>query len=241
VRPLIAVPAGIGPAGKVSRIEVAFAGRRYLQAIERAGGVPVILSPFHDSDPVELLSHFQGLVLLGGPDVDPGFYGQETHPTVYGVNRERDQFEIGLVRAAVHNEVPTLAVCRGMQVANVALGGTLVQDLGDPEDHPDVLHSPLGFPAPQEGILHDIRVDPGSRLAKALGGEHLVGASYHHQAVDRLGTDLDVVGRAPDGVIEAMEHRRGWFVGVQWHPEDTAETDFAQQMLYDALVAAAGA
>jgi putative glutamine amidotransferase len=121
----------------------------------------------------------------------------------------------------------------------VALGGTLIQDLGDPEDDQEVLHSPLGFPAPQEGVLHEIIVDPGSRLAKALGGEHLQGASYHHQAVDRLGTDLDTVARAPDGVIEAVEHQRGWFVGVQWHPADTAETDFAQQMLYDALVSAA--
>jgi putative glutamine amidotransferase len=236
VRPLIAVPAGIGPAGKLSRIEVAFAGRRYLQAIERAGGVPVILSPFHDSDPAELLSHFNGLVLLGGPDVDPQFYGQDPHPTVYGVNAERDEFEIGLVRAAVENSVPTLAVCRGMQVANVALGGTLIQDLGDPAQGA-LLHSPLGFPAPQEGVMHEIAVDAGSRLAKALGSEHLLGASYHHQAIDQLGAGLEVVGRAPDGVVEAMEHQRGWFIGVQWHPEDTAEIDHAQQMLYDCLVA----
>lgn len=236
VKPLIAIAGRIGAPGKVSRSPVAFAARPYLDAVMRAGGEPVVLAP-RDLDhhsALGLLRRFDGLVLMGGSDVDPDLYGQTAHPTTYGVNRENDEIEMALARAAVELELPTLAICRGMQVATVAFGGTLYQHLGD---LPDVIeHSPLGFPAPPDGIGHEIVVDPGCRLAKALGTERFEGASYHHQAVDRMGDGFRVVGSASDGVIEAIEHEIGWFVGVQWHPEDTAADDPVQQQLYNSFV-----
>lgn len=237
MKPLVAVPAGIGGAGKVTRIEVAFAGRRYLAAIEQAGAIPVVLPPeaLSDAEAAQLLGRFDALVLMGGPDVAPHFYGQEQHASVYGVNEERDSFEMHLTRAAIAIEMPTLAICRGLQVANVALGGTLIQHLPE-ADGVFVDHAPDGFPAPPEGVLHPVAITAGSRLAKAVGGEEVLGASYHHQAIDRLADGFEVVGRAADGVIEAIEHERGWFIATQWHPEDTAPVDVAQQLLFRALI-----
>lgn len=239
VKPLIAVAGRIGAPGKVSRSPVAFAARPYLDAVMRAGGEPVVLAP-RDLDhhtALGLLRRFDGLVLMGGSDVDPALYGQEPHATTYGVNRENDEIEMALTLAAVELELPTLAICRGMQVATVAFGGTLHQHLGDRRDYIDLIeHSPSGFPAPPDGVVHEIVVEPGCRLAKALGIERFEGASYHHQAIDRMADGFRVVGSAADGVIEAIEHEIGWFVGVQWHPEDTAADDPVQQQLYNAFV-----
>jgi putative glutamine amidotransferase len=236
VKPLIAVAGRIGSPGRVSRSPVAFAARPYLDAVMRAGGEPVVLAPReHDHhSALGLLRRFDGLVLMGGSDVDPAIYGQAAHAATYGVNRENDEIEISLARAAVELELPTLAICRGMQVATVAFGGTLLQHLGD---RPGLIeHGPAGFPAPPDGVAHEIVIEAGCRLAKALGVERFDGASYHHQAVDRLGEGFVVTGAASDGVIEAMEHEAGWFIGVQWHPEDTAADDPIQQRLYDAFV-----
>jgi putative glutamine amidotransferase len=235
-RPLIALAGRIGAPGKVARTSVVYGGRRYFDAVLRAGGLPVMLSPEpldHDQAR-ELLGQFDGFVLLGGPDVDPVLYGQDPHPTVYGVNRESDEFEITLVQAAIETDLPTLAICRGMQVANVALGGTLHQHLGDHDVLGD--HAPEGFPAPPEGILHPVAVEPGSRLAKAIGNERPHGASYHHQAIDQLGEGLVINARSEDGMIEGAEREDTWFVAIQWHPEDTAHHDDDQQHLFDALV-----
>jgi len=132
--------------------------------------------------------------------------------------------------------MPVLAICRGIQVLNVALGGTLVQhvpDLGGNVEH--------GVPGGGGTVMHDVKVEPDSLLAEITGGETLATASHHHQAVDRLGEGLHVTARADDGVIEAVEHDGpGWLVAVQWHPEDTAATDPAQQALFDALAERAG-
>jgi len=237
VKPLIAVPGRLGAAGKLSRNAVAFASRPYLDCVLRAGGEPVVLSarPLNAHEARGLLRRFDGLVLMGGSDVNPVRYGQEAHPRTYGINDENDEFEFVLAAEAVELELPTLAVCRGMQVLNVALGGSLhqhVPDLGEVIDH-----FPAGFPAPPEGILHQIAIGPGTRLAKALGGaEEITGLSYHHQAVADPASGFSVVATAADGVIEAMEHDVGWTIGVQWHPEDTAGADPVQQRLYDSFV-----
>lgn len=236
VKPLIAISGRIGASGQVSRSSVAFAARPYLDSVMRAGGEPVVLAPqAHDQrTAVALLRRFDGLVLMGGSDVDPALYGQERHDKTYGVNHELDEIEIAMAQAAVELELPTLAICRGMQVATVAFGGTLHQHLGD---FPDMIdHSPIGFPAPPDGVIHDIQVEPGCRLAKAVGLDSFAGASYHHQAVDGLGEGFNVVGQSSDGIIEAIEHEAGWFIGVQWHPEDTSAVDPIQQRLYDAFV-----
>ena len=237
--PLIAVAGRIGAAGKVSRIEVSYAGRRYLDAVIRAGAEPVTLAPraLTAQEAVGLLGRFDGLLLMGGADVDPALYGQPRHDRTYGVDRRNDDFEIALCQAAAILELPTLAVCRGMQVANVAFGGTLHQHLEDVATAVEVTHGPRGFPAPPEGVLHPLELAPGSLLAKALDGHDTPPAiSYHHQAVDRLGAGFSASAWAHDGHVEAMERDSGWFVCLQWHPEDTAEVDPAQQRIYDAFV-----
>jgi putative glutamine amidotransferase len=238
VKPLVAIGGRIGAPGKVSRNPVAFAGRPYLDAVMRAGAEPVVLAPqeLDHRTAMALLRRFDGLVLMGGSDVDPDLFGQVPHPKTYGVNRENDEIEMALALAAIELELPTLAICRGMQVANVALGGTLHQHLADAGIADLIEHGPPGFPAPPDGVLHEIRVDAGTKLAKALDVEVIVGASYHHQAVAGVADGFRVTAVASDGVIEAMEHETGWFIGVQWHPEDTAATDPVQQRLYDIFV-----
>lgn len=238
MKPLVAIGGRIGAPGKVSRNPVAFAGRPYLDAVMRAGAEPVVLAPqeLDHRTAMALLRRFDGLVLMGGSDVDPALFGQAPHPKTYGVNRENDEIEMALARAAIELELPTLAICRGMQIANVALGGTLHQHLVDAGISNLIEHGPPGFPAPPDGILHEIRADVGTKLAKALEGEVFLGASYHHQAVADLGDGFGITAAASDGVIEAMEHETGWFVGVQWHPEDTAPADPQQQRLYDTFV-----
>lgn len=237
MKPLIAVAGRLGPAGKLSRNAVAFASRPYLDCVLRSGGEPVVIAarPLDDREARALLRRFDGLVLMGGSDVNPARYGQDRHARTYGINDENDEFEFALARAAVGLELPTLAVCRGMQVVNVALGGTLHQHL--PELGHVIDHFPAGFPAPPEGVVHPIAIEAGTRLAKAVDGvESLDGLSYHHQAVEQPADGFAVVASASDGVVEAMELDAGWVVGVQWHPEDTAHTDPVQQRLYDSFV-----
>lgn len=239
VSPLIAIAGRNGAPSRVSRDSVAFAGRRYLNCILQAGGEPVVISPqqITDDDAKSLVARFDGLVLMGGADVNPALYGQQVGPHVYGVLPEQDTFELGLFRAALHVGVPVLAVCRGMQLANVALGGTLVQHLGDLAEAAQLVdHAPTNFPVGAEFVLHEIHLTEGSRIAQAMGTCTIQGASFHHQGIGELADGLEVVGRSPDGLLEAFEHRDYWLIGVQWHPEDTAADDPAQQGLYDAFV-----
>ncbi|MGH8998130.1 MAG: gamma-glutamyl-gamma-aminobutyrate hydrolase family protein, partial [Acidimicrobiia bacterium] len=178
------------------------------------------------------LARFDGLMLPGGGDIDPGEYGEEAHPEVAFVNLARDRFEIPLIRVAVATSLPTLAICRGYQVLNVAFGGTLDQHINEREGL--VAHrSDNG----KEGVLHPVRIEPGCRLAKAVGTELDEAFSHHHQALGRLGTGLSVVAWAPDGIAEAVEFSTGgWVVGIQWHAEATAAADPAQQAIFDAFV-----
>lgn len=241
VRPLIAVAGRLAAAGRVSRSEISFAGRVYLDAVLRAGGEPLTLSPreMRHDDALDLLSRFHGLVLMGGSDVDPHLYGQQRRPHVYGVNPEQDHFEMALVHAAIEMKMPTLAICRGIQLVNVALGGTLYQHIGD---LPGVIaHAPEKFPAGQDYVLHDVDVTARTKLARALGATTVRVASFHHQGLDVVAPQLKVVARSADGLVEGLEHTGAgqWLIGVQWHPEDTAATDPHQQSLYDALVAQA--
>jgi putative glutamine amidotransferase len=190
--------------------------RSYIEAVQAAGGIPVLL-PI-DQDPQrsqELLHRLDGLLLPGGGDVDPQYYGQQPRTTLRSVDAERDAFELALSRMALERGIPLLAICRGLQVLNVALGGTLHQHLeafpGTPLSHDNPLDSPA---------RHPVEVSPDSLLAKLLGaGSHRVN-SHHHQAIDRLAQGLRVTARAPDGVIEAVEVQRHPFaLAVQWHPE----------------------
>lgn len=237
-RPFVAVAGRLAAAGRVSRSEISFAGRVYLDAVLRAGGEPLTLSPreLRHDEAVELLSRFGALVLMGGSDVDPHLYGQQREPHVYGVNTEQDRFEIALVHAAIELKLPTLAVCRGIQIVNVALGGTLIQHIGA---IPGVIqHAPEKFPAGQDYVLHDVEVMARTKLSKALGSTKVRVASFHHQGLEDVAADLKVVAWSSDGLVEGLEHRGSgqWVIGVQWHPEDTASIDPHQQSLYDALI-----
>ncbi len=240
--PLIAVAGRTGAPSKVSRDEVAFAGKRYLNSILRAGGEPVVIAPqVLDAESArEVLQRFDALLLMGGPDVDPQLYGQTASAQVYGVSPAQDRFESALLQAAIDLRLPILAICRGMQLANVVLGGTLVQHLASlPNAASLVAHAPGEFPVGAEFVVHDIVLSPGSWLATATGAQRVHGASFHHQGIDQLAPGFSAVGHAPDGLLEAIEHEEHRIVGVQWHPEDTSADDAAQQGIYDAFVATA--
>jgi putative glutamine amidotransferase len=234
-RPLIAVPAYAVRAGRVKGWEDAAIATpaRYLEALRRAGGQEALLMPVELDEVGEaddVLAHFDGLLLIGGGDLDPARYGQEQHTRVYGVLPERDAFEITLARAAVERAMPVLAICRGHQVLNVALGGTLDQHITAPGH---------GTPGVEGGSArHPITAQPGSRTAEAMGVTDAVISSHHHQAVDELGDGVVAVAWAEDGTLEGIEVTGdAWIVGAQWHPEDTAADDPTQQALFDELVA----
>ncbi|HEX5951440.1 MAG TPA: gamma-glutamyl-gamma-aminobutyrate hydrolase family protein [Actinomycetota bacterium] len=204
----------------------------YVEAVRRAGGLATLVLPGDPRSPGELLARYAGLLLVGGGDVEPWRFGAEPHEQLYGLEPDRDAFEIELLREAERRGLPTLCVCRGMQVMNVAFGGTLVQHLPD-----DPRYEPHGTPSGADGLLHDVEVLPDSRLAAAVGATRLSCSSHHHQGVERVGDGLAVTARSADGLPEAIEREGGgWILGVQWHPEDTAATDPAQQRLFDSLV-----
>jgi len=207
----------------------------YVDAVRRAGGVPVLLPP-GEVGIDELIARIDGFILSGGGDVEPSLYGGAAHPAVDRVDPERDGFEIALVRAIVERQVPALHICRGCQVLNVALGGSLHEHL------PDVVGEGLAHrePTPEAEARHPVRVEPGSRLAAVMGDMHAAPVSSHHQAPARVVAPLRVVARADDGTVEALElPGHPWLLGVQWHPELSATADPTQQRLFDGLVAAA--
>lgn len=191
--------------------------------------------------PEELLAGTDGLLLIGGGDLDPASYGQEPHPCGYGFNAARDALELELARYALVHDVPVLAICRGCQVVNVAAGGTLHQHVVDHPGYDDDLHG-----RPHDMMLgeHPVDVEPDSHLERALGALRAERCtSAHHQSVDAVGTGLRVTARSADGCVEAIEpvHPHPFALAVQWHPEMSADTDPEQQALFNALVAAARA
>lgn len=233
--PLIAVPTYRLAPGRVlgwgSRTAFA-APAAYVEALRRAGGRPVLLT-HPEPDPEATIEGVDGLLVIGGGDVEPTRYGRPPHPSVAGVDGDRDAAEIGLLRAAAARGLPTLAICRGAQIMNVAFGGALIQHL--PETTP-LPHDDRDDDAPS---FHDVRTDDASSLRSACGEPVLHCASRHHQGIETLGDGLRATAWTDDGLTEGIERTGGWMVGVQWHPEETAATDPAQQGLFDALVAEA--
>jgi putative glutamine amidotransferase len=206
----------------------------YVDTVVRAGGQPVIVNEARD--PKELLARVDALVLTGGPDLDPQRYAETAHPSVYGVDTADDDFECALAEAATVRSVPTLAICRGIQVLNVARGGTLHQHIAEDPGVP-----PHGQPGVAGGARqHEVALDADSLLADVMDTTRVTASCHHHQAIARLGDGLRVVGRASDGIVEALELDGAFMLAVQWHPEDTAADDRAQQRLFDALVRRAG-
>jgi putative glutamine amidotransferase len=206
---------------------------KYVLALRRAGLWPVLLPGPGPDDAEEVLSPFAGLFLAGGGDVDPSRYGAKPHPATYGVDADRDDLEFALVPAAQRLGLPTLALCRGMHVVNVACGGTLHQHLPGIEGH-----AGHGDPTSGLSVLHDVNIAQGSRLGTALDATRLPNcSSHHHQAIARIGSGLVPVAWSDDGLVEALEVPRGrpWLVGVQWHPEENAATEPPQQKIFDAF------
>jgi putative glutamine amidotransferase len=205
----------------------------YVAAIRRAGGSPVLLPP-GEGDLGAWLELIDALVLPGGGDVEPSRYGGAPHPENYKVDPARDADEIAMARHAVDARLPMLAICRGMQVLNVAFGGTLIPHV------PDVVGERVLHRAPpKRWVPHEVAVERGSRVAEVMSSTQCTIASSHHQAVDRLAAPFRIVGRAPDGIVEAMElPGHPFLLAVQWHPELTAADDPLQQRLFDALVRA---
>lgn len=211
----------------------------YLQAVHAAGGIPIILPP--QLGPVDtLLSRIDGILLSGGADIDPARYGDDTvHPETYGIDPLRDEFELALVHAALDRDLPILCICRGIQLLNVALGGTLYQHV--PDQFPGGLsHRQQALGIPPSEPSHTIRAEPGSML-EAIYGSSLINAnSFHHQAIKDLAPPLRIEGRTDDGLIEAVSLPGHSFVfGVQWHPEMMFQSHAEHLRPFEHVVAAA--
>lgn len=206
----------------------------FVSAVERGGGLGCILASksLTDEEADSVVHSLDGLVLTGGLDVDPAIYGQDPHPQISQIDRTQDDFEIALALAALRNAVPILCICRGLQILNIAKGGTLEQHI---TDKPGL--GKHGVPLGGGGHVNEIIIDEGSTLFDTLGPT-AHGECHHHQAVDVVGDGLKVVARTADGVVEGLEpvDYDGWIIAIQWHPEDTAADDQQQQHLFDTLV-----
>ena len=235
-------PPRIGVSGVVRRwqdADRAAVNAAYLHSVVQAGGVPLVLSQVMGADHAgRALEVCDALVLTGGEDVDPARYGARASRTLDAVDRSRDAFEIALFHTARERGMPVLGICRGIQVINVAMGGTLWQDL--PSERPgSVSHDPGGA---RDARTHPVRLTPGSRVADALGTAALTPNSFHHQGIRDLAPGLVASGWAADGLIEAIETagEEGWLLAVQWHPEEMhADAEAPERGLFAVLVAAA--
>src|SRR5574341_62100 len=237
-RPLIGVTTSVTVDQHPER---AYVNAAYVNAVQQAGGVPVLLPPQLDAEArVALLSRIDGLVLTGGGDVDPARFGEPRHPATADIAPARDALEIELCHRALAAGRPLLAICRGLQVLNVALGGSLHQDIpaepGGPLDHSQKAFQRTRRDQP----VHHVTVLEGSRLARILGTLEVDVNSFHHQALNALGRGLTAVAWSPDKIVEGaeMDDAGRFVVGVQWHPEDLVGHDPAARNLFAGLVQA---
>lgn len=238
MRPLIGIPC----AGNVRshRNYRRFAiGQSYCHAVELAGGAPILVPLLEDEEAQQAVYHrLDGLLLAGGGDIDPRLFGQKRRAKLVSVDRPRDRVESLLARRAFEDNLPVLAICRGVQMLVVALGGKLVQDI--PSQVPDALRHNFHPDHPRNYLGHEIIVEPASRLANLLGAQRMEVNSFHHQSVQSVLPTLQVAAHAPDGVVEAVEAPgKRFIVGVQWHPEELVEDDPRMKRLFTALVDAA--
>jgi putative glutamine amidotransferase len=231
-RPLIAIPARFSASAAALRYKAEVAARKLVEAVYAAGGEPLLVHPsapdgtVSDAEVARRLAFADGVLLPGGGDLHPASYGGAGHESLYDMDREQDAFDLAVARWSLHAGRPLLAICRGMQVVNVAMGGTLVQDM----------------PTHHRHVRSELTLRPGTAVHGVLGQDAVTISCYHHQAVDRIGGGLRPTASSEDGVVEAIELAEpgdGWFLAVQWHPEDTAADDPAQQRLFGALVSAA--
>jgi len=215
--PLVAVTATTRLDNGMLRVRLSVA---YLESLDRAGLTPIVVPPFAPcADRDAILDVVSGLVLTGGEDVDPARYGAEPHPRLGTVHAERDATELSLLDGARDRRMPTLAICRGIQVMNVGLGGTLIQDI--PSQHPSLIaHDGDG---PRTERTHTVALTRDSRLRRAIGRDEITVNSFHHQSIDVTAPGVTVTAAASDGIIEGIETPLAnpwWALGIQWHPED---------------------
>ena len=221
-RPLIAVPARISATASALRYRADVTARALAQAVYAAGGEPLSVH-VTEGDVAARLNFADGLLLPGGGDIMPSRYGGRPHLEVYDVDEGQDAFDLAAARWALGEGVPLLAICRGMQVVNVALGGTLDTHMARPHQHVE------------------IPVEIAPSLQPLIVASTVNVSCFHHQRIKRLGRGLTPAAHAPDGTVEAIQaDTAGWFLGVQWHPEDTANSDPHQKSVFAAFVAAAG-
>jgi putative glutamine amidotransferase len=237
-RPLVVIPARFSASASALRYEAEVTAAKLVRAVYDAGGEPLVMHPQAPgglSDDVldalvrERTWMADGVLLPGGGDLAAHWAGQEAHETQYDVDETQDAFDLSLARVALADAVPLLAICRGTQVVNVARGGNLVQDMTET----------LG--ADHRHLVHDIKVLDDSPLRRFVSTDRMTISCYHHQGLSRLGKGLRASAYAEDGTIEAvsLEGHDGWYLGVQWHPEDTAATDQQQARIFQAFVDAA--
>jgi len=227
-RPLIAIPARFAESASALRYRAVVNARAIVEAVYAAGGEPITVLPAEVDGPEDVqerLNWADGVLLPGGGDLSPARYGEDTTSEhVYDVNDLQDEFDIAIARWALARGIPLLAICRGLQVVNVAMGGTLEQHM----------------PTPHRNLQHPVSVVANTRLSEIVGDD-VWGSCFHHQQIKQLGAGLEVTARDSEGGIEGVElpAASGFFVGVQWHPEDTVRDDPTQRRLFNALVEAA--
>jgi putative glutamine amidotransferase len=221
--------------------EACLLARSYINAIQRAGGLALMIPPDPAliGEPDEVLDVLDGLILAGGADIDPGSYDETPHEETHGTSPERDAFEVALARRALERDVPLLGICRGMQLMNVAQGGTLIQHLPDDVGHGDHRRSLGSF----DNADHSVRLEAGSLAARAAGEEAHDTKSHHHQGIARLGDGLVETGwSALDELPEAIEAPgRRFALGVQWHPEVDPDSRLIEALVAEAAAASNGA
>jgi putative glutamine amidotransferase len=226
-KPVVGITTYLTPAAWGAwQLEAALIPASYVRAIQRAGGVPLLVPPA--ADPDEVVELVDGLIFSGGSDLDPELYGAETHPETAGVIRERDEAELRLMELALERDLPLLAICRGSQVLNVALGGDLEQHI------PDRTGSLLHRETPGVFADHDVTIAEGTRLESILGGRGVVKSS-HHQGFGRLAPGLRESAWAEDGTLEALEDpERPFALGVLWHPEEGQDIGLFESLVREA-------
>ncbi len=236
MRPLIGIPCHPGVGAETQR-PIFYNNQAYIYAVERAGGVPILIPLLDDVDGLlSLLSRLDGLLISGGIDVDPRHYQEEPHPLLGKTDVRLDELELSLARWALQEDVPTLGICRGMQVLNVAFGGNLYQDLA--AQFPGSLKHP-NWEFPRNKFIHTIDIEAGSRMEEILGARQVRANSLHHQAVKKPGKGVVITGRAEDGVAELLEvpeHR--FMLAAQCHPEEIYSEEPAWARLFGSFIAA---
>lgn len=239
-RPVVVIPARFSASASALRYRAEVAAAKLVQAVYEAGAEPLVLHPevplgIEDQDLDQLVRNrvwmADGILLPGGGDLAAHWSGQDSHDAQYDVDEIQDAFDLSLARVAIEDRIPLLAICRGTQVVNVARGGDLVQDLTETlgSDH--------------RHLVHPITLLANSPLRDVVPVDQMTISCYHHQGLGRLGESLQASAYAEDGTIEAvaLDGHDGWYLGVQWHPEDTAASDPQQAGVFEAFVASAGA